>query len=304
MEDTNLSQTGTIFNIQKFSVHDGPGIRTVVFFKGCPLRCKWCSNPESQLHKIQILWDKKSCVGCHHCVEVCPTQSISIKDDSIIIHHQTCSSCLRCANECPGKALRIEGEIKTVKEVMDLVLQDKVFYEESGGGITLSGGEMLNQPLFAKEILQASKQEGIHTCCETTGYANPETFQELLPYFDMVLFDFKHANPIKHKEGTGVSNELILQNLEYALHQNTNLLIRIPVIPNFNHTLEDAKEIIAKLKELGIQECQLLPFHQYGENKYSLLNREYEYENQNALHQEDLTEYQSLFIQNGIHAFY
>ena len=136
-------ESGIVFNIQKFSVNDGPGIRTVVFLKGCPLRCRWCANPESQLVRAEIMWDEKKCVGCHHCLEVCPHQAVSLKEGKITVDSSKCDGCGKCFHECPGKALKNEGELKTVREVMDVVMQDLPFYEESGGGITLSGGEML-----------------------------------------------------------------------------------------------------------------------------------------------------------------
>ena len=192
MRKANYMQTGVIFNIQKFSINDGPGIRTVVFFKGCPLHCKWCANPESQLAKIQILWDKKKCLHCHHCLEICPSKAISLKDDNIFIDTNKCTLCKQCINTCPQKALTSEGEIKTVQQVLDIVLQDEVFYEESDGGITLSGGEFLMQTQFAEELLIAAKEKNLHTCCETTGFCTPEKFQHIIQYIDYILFDLKH----------------------------------------------------------------------------------------------------------------
>lgn len=201
MRKANYMQTGVIFNIQKFSINDGPGIRTVVFFKGCPLHCKWCANPESQLAKIQILWDKKKCLHCHHCLEICPSKAISLKDDNIFIDTNKCTLCKQCINTCPQKALTSEGEIKTVQQVLDIVLQDEVFYEESDGGITLSGGEFLMQTQFAEELLIATKEKNLHTCCETTGFCTPEKFQHIIQYIDYILFDLKHWNSQKHLEG-------------------------------------------------------------------------------------------------------
>ena len=189
MRKANYMQTGVIFNIQKFSINDGPGIRTVVFFKGCPLHCKWCANPESQLAKIQILWDKKKCLHCHHCLEICPSKAISLKDDNIFIDTNKCTLCKQCINTCPQKALTSEGEIKTVQQVLDIVLQDEVFYEESDGGITLSGGEFLMQTQFAEELLIAAKEKNLHTCCETTGFCTPEKLQHIIQYIDYILFD-------------------------------------------------------------------------------------------------------------------
>jgi len=304
MRKANYMQTGVIFNIQKFSINDGPGIRTVVFFKGCPLHCKWCANPESQLAKIQILWDKKKCLHCHHCLEICPQKAISLKDDNIFIDTNKCTLCNQCINTCLQKALTSEGEIKTVQQVLDIVLQDEVFYEESDGGITLSGGEFLMQTQFAEELLIAAKEKNLHTCCETTGFCTPEKFQHIIQYIDYILFDLKHWNSQKHLEGTGIDNKLILANMKYAISMGKTVLPRIPIIPKFNDSLEDAKRFCEVLHAIGSNQCQLLPFHQFGENKYHLLNKKYAYENQPALHREDLQDYLQIFLDNDIYAFF
>ncbi|WP_302486857.1 glycyl-radical enzyme activating protein [uncultured Megamonas sp.] len=304
MRKANYMQTGVIFNIQKFSINDGPGIRTVVFFKGCPLHCKWCANPESQLAKIQILWDKKKCLHCHHCLEICPVKAISLKDDNIFIDTNKCTLCKQCINICPQKALTSEGKIKTVQQVLDIVLQDEVFYEESDGGITLSGGEFLMQTQFAEELLIAAKEKNLHTCCETTGFCTPEKFQHIIQYIDYILFDLKHWDSQKHLEGTGIDNKLILTNMKYAISMGKTVLPRIPIIPKFNDSLEDAKKFCEVLHAVGSNQCQLLPFHQFGENKYHLLNKKYAYENQPALHREDLQDYLQIFLDNDIHAFF
>ncbi len=304
MKKADRTKSGIIFNIQKFSVNDGPGIRTVVFFKGCPLRCRWCSNPESQLSVPQILWNEKQCTHCLHCTETCPEHAVLLQQGRIHINAGICSNCLQCVNECPGKALKSEGENKTVQEILNTVLQDQVFYEESGGGITLSGGEFLSQPSFAEELLLASKEEGLHTCCETTGYAQPEIFQRIIRHVDYILFDMKHWDEKKHIEGTGGSNKLPLSNMAYAIQTKKTVLPRIPVIPGFNDSPKDATQFSKKLLELGIKKCQLLPFHQFGENKYDLLNKEYDYRNILSLHREDLEDYLKIFHANNIEAFF
>lgn len=296
--------SGIVFNIQKFSVNDGPGIRTVVFLKGCPLRCRWCANPESQSVRAEIMWDEKKCVGCHHCIEVCPHQAVSLKEGRISIDSSKCNGCGNCFHECPGKALKNEGELKTVREVMDVVMQDLPFYEESGGGITLSGGEMLAQPEFAASLLKTAKENGLNTCCETTGFAKEEVFAEVIENLDTILFDVKHWDSQKHKEGTAVPNELILSNLKYAIETGKDVLPRIPVIPGFNDSLNDAKNLARVIKEAGGTKCQLLPFHQFGENKYEQLGREYAYKDVTAYHREDLENYRRVFIDNDITAFF
>lgn len=304
MKKIDYFKKGIIFNIQKFSVHDGPGIRTVVFFKGCPLRCRWCSNPESQFTGMQILWNEKKCIHCNHCVDMCPTNAISNQNNRIYIDNKKCDGCLKCVEECSGRALKAEGETKTVQEVMDVVIQDKAFYDESNGGITLSGGEFLAQSDFAIELLLASKAEKINTCCETSGYAPPKVFAKVIKHLDYILFDVKHWSSSKHKLGTGVSNKLPIINLKYAIKIKENVLPRIPVIPHFNANLNDAYEFTKLFKKIGAKKCQLLPFHQFGENKYNLLNQKYDYKNIEALHKEELEKYIKVFHDNDIEAFF
>jgi pyruvate formate lyase activating enzyme len=296
---------GLVFNIQKYSVNDGPGIRTTVFLKGCPLHCAWCSNPESQKPVVQVMWDQKKCLQCHHCIETCPTHAISLKEGKIIhIDSSLCNGCRKCVEECPGHALSMEGEIKTVQEVIDIVKQDIPFYEESGGGMTLSGGEMLAQPEFSINLLLAAKEEGIHTACETTGFAKPEVFARVIENIDTIMIDMKHWDPAKHQKYTGVTNDLPYENLRYAVQSGKEVLPRIPVIPGFNDSLEDAQKLSEKLKGAGAEKVQLLPFHQFGENKYHLLDQKYAYENVPALHKEDLQDYLGVFLKNGIHAYF
>ena len=300
-----MQPNGIVFNIQKFSIHDGPGIRTTVFLKGCPLRCKWCANPESQLSKIQILYDREKCVQCETCIHVCPNHVPSIGDDHFItIDPSRCVGCLQCVKNCPSKALSYEGETKEVEEVVNTCLQDIDFYEESGGGVTISGGEGMVQPDFVKALLTKLKEHNIHTAIETTGYIKEEIFREVAPMFDLLLFDVKHYDSQKHYEGTLVHNELIIKNLAWAIEHGIDVLPRIPVIPDFNDSIDDAKGISALLKQVGAKKVQLLPFHQFGENKYHLLGKTYAYENVKALHPEDLVEYQKIFLDSDIECFF
>lgn len=300
-----MQNKGIVFNIQKFSIHDGPGIRTTVFLKGCPLRCKWCANPESQLSRIQILYDKEKCVHCQTCIHVCPNHAISMDDsDRITFDPSNCKGCLSCVKNCPTKSLSFEGETKTVDEVVKTCLQDLDFYEESGGGVTISGGEGMVQPDFVKDLLSKLKEHQIHTAIETTGYIKEEIFKELAPMFDLLLFDVKHYDSNKHYEGTHVHNELILKNLAWAIENGIDVLPRIPVIPGFNDSLNDAKGIASLLTQVGANKVQLLPFHQFGENKYRLLGKTYAYENVKALHHEDLIDYQNEFLNFGIECYF
>nr|WP_270600104.1 glycyl-radical enzyme activating protein [Faecalicoccus pleomorphus] len=295
---------GLIFNIQKFSIHDGPGIRTTIFLKGCPLRCKWCANPESQSANVQILWDQKKCVHCLQCVKSCMHQAISCREGEIHIDEQLCQGCLNCVSTCLQSALSNEGETKEIEEIVRIALQDKDFYEESGGGITISGGEGMSQPDFLKELVKELKKHNLHLAIETTGYIPKETFHELAPLFDLLLFDVKHYDTNCHFEGTGVHNEQIINNLKWAFHKGLEILPRIPVIPSFNDSIQDAAGFASLLTEIGLKKVQLLPFHQFGERKYEMMHKEYAYKNVRALQKEDLTEYQNEFIKKGLDCFF
>ena len=301
---------GMIFNIQKFSINDGPGIRTVVFFKGCPLKCTWCANPESQEPRLQILWDAKKCLHCETCVRSCPTLAVKAVDGKISVDHKKCSGagvCSErgiCIEKCPAHALKPEGQRKTVAEILNVVMQDLPFYEESGGGVTLSGGEATMQAEFAIELLRALKSKNIHTAIETTGFASPAIFRRIVEYVDLLLFDIKHWDETRHREKTGVSNAPILLNMKFAIDAGKDVLPRLPVIPNYNDSIDDAEGFVRRLREVGATKVQLLPFHQFGENKYSMLGRDYEFSHVKALHPEDLTAFRQVFVDAGIDAFF
>lgn len=297
-------EKGITFNIQKFSIHDGPGIRTTVFFKGCPLRCEWCSNPESQIKNVQILHDQSKCSYCLSCVAACPNGAITHEDNKIIINEDKCVGCLTCVNSCPNRALSYEGDYQTIEEIVDICMQDIDFYEESGGGVTISGGEGMSQPEFLKKLIAELKKNSVHVTIETTGYVKKETFEELARELDLLLFDVKHYDREKHYNGTKVYNDLIVENLKWAIDNGIEVLPRIPVIPDFNDSLEDAEGLAKLLVEVGAKKVQLLPFHQFGEKKYELLNRNYKYKNKKALYPEDLEEYQKIFEDKGLNCFF
>ena len=312
-KDRTLSEvTGTVFNIQKFCIHDGPGIRTTVFVKGCPLRCRWCSNPESQSPRTQILWDAKKCLHCQTCVRSCPENAVTHETEKqedpaagrIRIADALCTGCGICVHSCPGHALSAEGELRTAGDVLEECLKDRDFYEESGGGVTLSGGEILSQPHFAEAMILLLHEQGIHVALETTGFAPAPVFERVAFQADLLLFDMKHWNEQKHLEGTGVSDLPILTNMKWAVDAGVAVLPRIPVIPGFNSAPEDARGMSKRLLEAGLTRAQLLPFHQFGENKYRLLNREYAYENVPSLHPEELEDYRLAFVESGIDAFF
>lgn len=293
-----------VFNIQKFSIHDGPGIRTTVFLKGCPLRCRWCANPESQLHQAQVRWDRARCVGCGRCVQACPADAVTLDAQGVHIDMEKCAGCGACAHACGEHALTLDGEARDVADVVRACMQDQMFYEESGGGVTLSGGEPLASPEFALELLTELRKKGVHTALETTGYALPEVFDRVTAQADLLLFDVKHYDRERHVQGTGVANDMIVENLRRAIAAGREVLPRIPVIPGFNDSIDDAQGFAALLKGVGAKRAQLLPFHQLGEKKYEMLGMEYELHDLKPLHEEDLEGFRKTMINAGIDAFF
>lgn len=292
--------TGYIFNIQKFCLHDGPGIRTTVFFKGCNLRCKWCANPESQEKEKQLTLDIRKCTGCGRCVGACPQGARKLKNGVSTVDMLRCNTCGVCRSGCHVGAIHTEGREVTAEEVVTEVMKDKAFYDHSGGGVTFSGGEVLLQWEFAAEEAYTLRQQGVHVAVETAG-AVPETvFAAMLKTVDYVLMDLKHYDHDAHLAGTGIGNEQILRNLQLLKNSSLPFLIRIPVIPGFNNDLKDAEKFAELLTALDIREVELLPFHQLGQHKYSLLNMDYAYADCKQLQTEDLAQYREVFTHRNI----
>ena len=227
--------TGKIFNIQKFSLNDGPGIRTSVFLKGCPLDCVWCHNPESKSFSNEITYEDAKCICCRKCAAVCG-HNCHVFDNGHIFDRSECIGCLDCCSNCVTGALKCVGTDITSDEVITEVLKDRVFYRNSGGGITLTGGEPMAQFEFTRELLTKAKENGLHSCIETCGYAPWEHFKSIIPLVDIFLFDFKETDPKEHKEFTGVSNELIIDNLKRLDSSGAKIALRCPIIPGFNDT--------------------------------------------------------------------
>ena len=268
---------GFIFDIKRFAVHDGPGIRTTVFLKGCPLSCWWCHNPESINPKPELVLFEDRCIGCGGCFEVCPQKAHEILPDGTRVYHrERCISCGRCVEVCYAEALVMVGREVTVEEVMAELRKDAPFYESSGGGITLSGGEPMFQPRFALAILERCKSEGFHTALDTSGYAPWKAYERALPYVDLVLYDLKHIDPAAHRKYTGASNKLILENLVRIGESGVPIEIRMPIIPGVNDGREDIEGAAEFLKGVkNITQVTLLPYHRFGEAKYERLGREY-----------------------------
>ena len=279
----NPDVTGVVFNTQRFSVHDGPGIRTVVFLKGCSLRCIWCSNPESMSRRQQIGFYPDRCIGidkCSECFGAAPDPAaLNVNDQRVVgIETKDPREFLACAEACPTGAIRAWGKRVTVGEVMEEVLADREFYEESGGGLTLSGGEALVQHEFALELLKAAHAEGIHTCVETALNVRSDILDAALPLIDLALCDLKHMDPAAHKRFTGAGNRQILRNLDKVAASGTPIVIRIPVVPGHNGTEDNLRATacyLAEELEGHVIQVQLLPFRKLGLEKYRSLGIEY-----------------------------
>lgn len=266
---------GTIFNIQRFSLHDGPGIRTIIFFKGCALRCKWCSNPESHSPKPQILYIPINCIQCQKCVQICPKNAISINNGNKVIDYSKCDMCGLCVENCCASALEISGRQVEVAELIEEIKKDSIYYSQSGGGVTLSGGETLLQPDFAAELLKECKNHGWNTAIETANFASRSAVEKVMPYTDLFLADLKIYNSKKHEYYTGQGNERIIENIKFIAQSGKNIIIRIPIIPSVNDDVENMYNVVKFANTIGIKEINLLPYHRLGINKYSYLGYDY-----------------------------
>ena len=268
--------TGQIFNIQHFSTEDGPGVRTTVFFQGCPLKCLWCANPESQQGHCQLAHRASLCIKCGYCIRNCPRGALSIAEGKIRIDRESCVGCGNCAKICPSHAMFFYGERKSVEEIFREVVKDQGYYKLSGGGITCSGGECMLQPQAVGTLFMKCKERGIHTTLDTCGEFPAEALHGVLEYTDLVLFDLKHMNPEKHREYTAFGNEQILQNLERIVRYGTQIWIRIPVVPGYNDSMENLTATADYIRKLdsGLH-VDLLPYHRFGEGKYQMLDIPY-----------------------------
>lgn len=271
--------TGIVFDIMRFSIKDGPGIRTTVFFKGCPLRCGWCHNPESQgLEPELILWQNR-CINCGGCVDACTTQAISLtflENEPVIARDEEyCTWCQSCVNHCPAGAWALVGKEVSVDEVLQEVRKDIVFYDESGGGVTFSGGEPLNQPHFLRTLLQQCKMEDIHTVVDTSGFTPLGTLLDIGQYVDVFLYDLKIMDDARHKHYTGVSNKIILDNLAALKERGMSLVVRFPLIPGITDDDDNLVQMARFLKAHSVGVIEVLPYHDTAKGKYHRLGQAY-----------------------------
>lgn len=279
---------GLVFNIQKYSVHDGPGIRTIVFFKGCPLACRWCSNPEGISHLPEISYKSSKCIGvskCGFCVKACLNQAIRVdEEDKAVIDHSKCGDCTICSDKCPAQAIERMGRMMSVEEILKEVMADELFYSRSGGGITVSGGEPLLQAEFVTELLKQAHREGLETAIETTGCVPWEQAQPVFEQLDFIHMDIKSVDPVKHKAFTGRDNALILENFRRLCESfpDRPIIARTPVVPGFNDNVEALQAIVDFINEVGASctdlSYELLPFHNFGSTKYAFQGKSYYYQ--------------------------
>ncbi len=280
-----------VFNIEKFATHDGPGIRTTVFLKGCSLHCPWCANPESWSSKPTLLYDQRKCVSCKACVASCTQKAITF-DQNWQWDSTQCLRCRACTQSCLTRALRFAGETMAVDDVVKEIMKDKEYFDNSNGGITVSGGEPFLQADALTELLKECKMQGLHTAVETTGNVPMSEIEKALPYIDLFLYDVKHLDVNKLLEVTGGRSEYIFNNLEMLAQRDpAKVIIRVPVIPGFNANHEVLCQIIDYAKKLNVPEVNLLPYHSLGKNKWEQMNRDYIYKDLKMMEKSELREY-------------
>ena len=300
--------TGRILHLQRLSTEDGPGIRTTVFFKGCPLRCAWCHNPESLSLGLQTQWIAVRCIGCQTCVEVCPNSSLTMTEAGLVIDRERCQVCGKCVEACPSGAREMLGRIVSVEEALAELVKDRAYFEKSGGGVTLSGGEPTFQPDFAEALLRSLKAQGISTALDTCGLCSENTLDRLLPYTDLVLFDLKLLDPIAHREFTGASNEQILENLGHLSDQirsqehPTGLWVRTPLIPGATSTDENLSAIghyLADQMDGTLTRWELCAFNNLCRDQYTRLSLNWGYADSPLMSRDELAHCEKIAKASG-----
>ncbi|MBT3383141.1 MAG: glycyl-radical enzyme activating protein [Prolixibacteraceae bacterium] len=269
--------TPLIFDIKRYAINDGPGIRITIFLKGCPLSCKWCHNPESQSPKVQKYYTASKCIGVKDCIEVCPNNALTLTPKGIVTDFKACNLCGKCAEACPTKAIEMSGKIMEIPELMKIIERERIHFDHSDGGVTFSGGEPLMFPEFLIELLNACRKKNIHRTVDTSGFAKTETVLKVAKHTDLFLYDLKLMDSEKHKRWTGVGNQLILKNLNILAKTGANINIRIPLIKNINSDEKELTKMARFIAELPGKKpiVNLLPYHNIAKNKYSKLGSEY-----------------------------
>ncbi|MGM0653025.1 MAG: glycyl-radical enzyme activating protein [Bacillota bacterium] len=295
-----MSKKGLIFNIQRFSLHDGPGIRTTIFFKGCPLSCSWCQNPEGLSSHKELFQYSAKCIGCNSCLENCPAGAISFNGQEPFIDRGICSLCMICADNCPTGALEVVGKEMTINEISGEILKDTVIFEESGGGITLSGGEPLLQLEFAAELLKTMKAHDINTAVETSGYISKKALKHVMPWTDLFLYDLKLVEPELCENYTGGSSKLVIDNLKFLSNNGNQVIVRMPLIPGVNDHYNHLQLIADTLKENSINEIELIPYHNLGTDKYKGLSLDYNLQEISPPSKKKIAAVRKTFLSKGI----
>lgn len=290
-----------VMEIERFALHDGPGIRSVVFLQGCPLRCPWCANPESQSMRPRLMHMAASCTLCGSCAAACPEKVISAAGGSFHVERERCLACGACVRACPNHALRLSSSSRSIEDILDTVLRDEAYYRESGGGVTVSGGEAFSQFPGLLALVRALKDRGCHICLETSGQAAPEQVREIFPFIDLFLFDMKHTDSAELQEAAHGRLSVIQANLKYICSQNpARVILRVPVIPGFNYNPEVLHRIADLAASLEIPEIHYLPFHTLGKSKYEQLEIPYAYGAQKMLTRQDLLPFQQYAESRGL----
>lgn len=294
--------TATIFDIKRYSINDGPGIRVTIFFKGCPLRCQWCHNPESFSARIEKMYNASKCIGAQACVEICPYDALTLTKDGIVTDTSKCDLCGKCAEVCPTKAIEMTGYQETVDNILKEIEKERIVIDQSGGGVTFSGGEPLQHLPFLIKLLDACGKRGFHRAVDTTGFTDTKNLLEVAKRTDLFLYDLKHMDPDKHKKFTGVSNDLILNNLQELAKTGANINIRIPFIGGVNTDEENVERSAAFIAALAGEKklVNLLPYHNIAAHKYKKLGKEYDQTELVEPTQEEISRAVEIFLRHGL----
>lgn len=297
-------QSGLIFDIKRYSINDGPGIRVTVFFKGCPLHCAWCHNPESISSRVQKMYNKDKCIGCRACVEICPEQACTMTPEGVITDRDLCTGCGKCADICPTTATEMSGKIVTVDEIIEIVEKEQIFFDQSGGGVTFSGGEPLKQPEFLLALLAELGSRSIHRTVDTTGFARSETLIEIAEQTDLFLYDLKMMDSAKHRRWTGVENDKILNNLRMLADTGADINIRIPLIKTINDDRDNLTRSAAFIAALPGErkDVNILPYHNIMASKHARLGADFDSGAMTEPTRQELEAAVDLFAEYGIFA--